>query len=460
MRALIGLCEGLPTALHVAGRWIRTRRLRPLPRLIDELRGEWGEKGVPGVERVWDTAYDALSDVAARLYRLLPHHPAATFTPDSATALLGLGPDACEEALEELDRAGVLDLRAADGRMRLPGPLCAHALRRSRRDAAMGEAGEARVRVLRWYVRQAQRTDLLAAGPRLVVTDRVAPLPGAPDTPLPDTATQAAQWLFAERHTLFACVRLAHALGMDAETVALSEPLWTYALDHPGQAEVVDALKLARDAAVRDGGSAAWLVRTRCQLVRQLWEMGDHAAAAGELDAAASAAHLLGDTEPERKLAASVVEFRGMLKSAQGNWAEAAQDFEACRDAHRAIPNAYGVMLQTYRMGEARARLGDTETAHRLLAEAHVAAQEQHRERMARRTGFALADVLARLGRRSEARRLYEESLESAQDRRSGFDEARVRDALADLAATDGRPADAEEHRRAAHDIRRRNGLS
>ncbi|MGD6747927.1 hypothetical protein ACOKM3_39500 [Streptomyces sp. BH106] len=459
VRALIGLCDGLPTALHVAGRWIRAHRLRPLPRLIDQLRGEWGEKGVPGIERVWDAAYATLSDAAARLYRLLPHHPGATFTPLSATALLGLGPDACEEALEELDRAGVLDLRAGGGRMRLPGPLHAHALRRSRRDAATGEAGEARIRLLRWYVRQAQRADLLAAGPRLVVTDRMAPVPGAPDVPLPDTATQGIKWLFAERHTLFACVRLAHALGADAEAVALSEPLWTYALDHPGRPEVIDALKLSRDAAVRHGGSAAWLVRTRCQLARQLWESGQYGAAADELDAAASAARLLGETATDRKLAASVVEFQGMLTSAQGNWAEAARHFEVSRDVHRAIPNPYGVMLQTYRMGEARARLGDTESARRLLAEAHEAAREQRRERMTRRTGFALAGVLSGLGRRVEARRLYEESLESAQVRGSGFDEARVRDALADLATADGRPTDAAERRQAAHEIRRRNGL-
>ncbi|WP_306318994.1 MULTISPECIES: hypothetical protein [unclassified Streptomyces] len=465
VRALVGLCEGLPTALHVAGRWIRAHRLRPLPRLMDELRGEWSEKGVPGVERIWDTAYHALSEPAARLYRLLPHHPTAAFTPDSATALLGLGSDACQGALEELDRAGVLDLRATPGdgaaaRMRLPGPLRAHALRRSRRDAAADEAREAQARVVRWYVRQAQRADLTAAGTRLVVTDRAAPLPDAPDTPLPEAPARAAQWLLAERHTLFACVRLAHTLGLDAEAVALSEPLWTYALDHPGQAEAVDAFRLARDAAVRHGGSAAWLVRTRVQLARQLWELGDFTEARNELDAAQSAADLLGATDTDRKLTASVLESHGMLKGAQGHWADAVTDFAASRDVHRVISNPYGVMLQTYRMGEALARLDDTEGAHRLLAEAHASAREQGRARMTLRTGFALAGVLARLDRRDEARVLYEESLDGARGRGSGFDEARVRDAMADLAVADGRHGEAEEHRRAAHEIRHRNGLA
>ncbi|MEV8017535.1 hypothetical protein AB0O76_14565 [Streptomyces sp. NPDC086554] len=476
VRALVSLCDGLPAALHVAGRWIRSHRLRSLSRLIPELQGEWNEKGVPGVERVWDAAYNALSDVAARLYRLLPHHPVASFTPNSATALLGLGPDACREALEELDRAGVLDLRATpgreEGRMRLPGPLHAHALRRSHRDAGTDEVREAQIRVLSWYVRQAQRADRFAAGPRLVVTDRIELATDAPDVALPDpqaapddasrtaAAERATQWLFDERHAVFGCVRLAHALGMDAETVALSEPVWTYALDHPGQAEVVDVFRLAVDAAVRHGGSAAWLVRTRCQLARPLWESGEFAAAGDELDAAASAARLLGGSGQDRKLAASVIEFQGMLKGARGDWAAAVGDFANSRDVHRAIPNPYGVMLQTYRMGEARMRLGETDAAYALLAEAHEAAREQVRERMTRRTGFALAGALRRLGRGPEAQRLYEEALQGARGRGSGFDQARVHDAMADLAAEEGRSGDAEEHREAAHEIRRRNGLA
>ncbi|WP_066933492.1 tetratricopeptide repeat protein [Streptomyces sp. NBRC 110611] len=504
VRALVRLCDGLPAALHVAGRWVRAHRLRPLSRLIPALQGEWEEKGLPGVERIWDTVYGGLPRPAGLLYRLLPHHPGATFTPDSAAALLGLGQEAGEEALEELHKAGLLDLRdvldasgpgpgegpglpgteaglpgaeaslpgAEAGRMRLPGPLRAHALRRSRRDAEDGEVAAAQTRVLRWYVRQAQRADRFSAGRRLIVADVFDPVSGTPDVPLEDPqeaadegvraerAERASRWLHQERHALFACVRLAYGRGLDAEVVALSEPVWTYALDHPHQSDVVQVFRLAVAAAVRHGRNAAWLVRTRCQLARPLWESGELDDAERELAAADAAVRLLGDGARDGKLRASVVESWGMLDGARGEWDAAADAFARSRELHAAIANPYGVMLQTYRMGEARAELGELETAHRLLSEAHTAAMALKRERMTGRTAFALAGVLCRLGRPDEARRLYEQSLQGARNRRSGFDQARIHDAMAQLEEADGRGPEAGEHRAAAHDIRRRNGLA
>ncbi|UQA93983.1 NB-ARC domain-containing protein [Streptomyces halobius] len=474
-RAVVRLCDGLPAALHVAGRWVRTHRLRPLSRILADLQAELDEKGVSGVEHIWDAAYADLSRPAALLYRLLPHHPGETFTLHSATALSGLGPEACQDALEELDRAGLLDLRLLSlteaGQMRLPGPQRGHALRRSRREATEGEVAEAQVRLLRWFVRQAQLADRFAAGRRLTVGDSFGPVSGVPDVPLEDPeaavddearaerAERAARWLDEERHVLFACSRLAHGRGMDTEVVALSEPVWTHALDRPHQSEVVEVFRRAVDSAVRHGGNAGWLVRTRCQLARPLWESGELSEAAVQLDGAMSALALLGDSERDRKLAASAVEHRGMLKGVRGEWSAALADFAGSRDMHREIPNPYGVLLQTYRMGEASAKVGDLETAHRLLSEAHTGFVAEKRERLIGRSAFALAGVLHRLGRADEARDLYQQSLGRAGRRRSGFDLARVHDALADLNTAEGQLAEAEEHRTAARALRRSNGL-
>ncbi|WP_307132833.1 NB-ARC domain-containing protein [Streptomyces aurantiacus] len=474
-RAVVRLCDGLPAALHVAGRWVRTHRLRPLSRILADLRAELDEQGVSGVEHIWDTAYAGLSRPAALLYRLLPHHPGETFTLHSATALSGLAPEDCQDALEELDRAGLLDLRLLSlteaGQMRVPGPQRGHALRRSRREAQDGEVGEAQARLLRWLVRQAQLADRFAAGRRLTVVGLLDPVPGAPDVPLEDPAAavddasraeraeRAARWLDEERHVLFACSRLAHARGMDTEAVALSEPVWTHALDHPHQSEVIEVFRRAVDSAVRHGGNAGWLVRTRCQLARPLWESGELDEAEVQLDSAMSALELLGDSERDRKLAASAVEFRGMLKGARGEWGAALADFAGSRDLHREIPNPYGVLLQTYRMGEASAKTGDLETARHLLSEAHTGFVAKKRERLIGRSALALAGVLHRLGRTDEARELYAQSLGRADRRRSGFDLARVHDALAELDAADGHLAEAEEHRAAAQALRRRNGL-
>jgi tetratricopeptide (TPR) repeat protein len=473
-RAVVRLCDGLPAALHVAGRWVRAHRLRPLSRILAGLQAELDEKGVDGVEHVWDMAYEDLSRPAALLYRLLPHHPGATFTLHSATALSGLGPDACEDALEELHRAGLLDLRLLSlteaGQMRLPGPQRAHALRRSRREAAEGEVADAQVRLLRWFVRQAQLADRFAAGRRLTVVGLFDPVPGAPDVPLEDPeavaddaaraerAERATRWLYEERHVLFGCSRLAHGRALDTEVVALSEPAWTHALDHPHQSEVTELFRRTVDSAVRDG-NARWLVRTRCQLARSLWEAGELAEAEAQLNGAMSALALLEHSERDRKLAASALEHRGMLKGVRGRWSEALADFTASRDMHRAIPNPYGVLLQTYRMGEANAMAGDLEAARDLLREAHAGFVAQNRERLIGRSAFALAGVLHRLGRTVEARELYEQSLARADRRRSGFDRARVHDALADLHTAEGNPAAAETHRTAAQDLRRRDGL-
>lgn len=478
VRALVGLCEGLPAALYVAGRWVRTHRLRPLSRLIPELRAELDRNGVPGAERFWDLAYDGLSDPAALLYRLLPHHPGTTFTPQSATALLGLGQEVCEDALEELHTAGLLDLRAAldsaDGRMRL-GPLRAHALRRSRRDVEEDQQATlegAQLRVLRWFVRQAQRADRYAAGQRLLVSDPFPALPHAPDVPLADPAQadddvarferaeRASAWLFEERHALLACARLAHARGWDAEVVALCEPMWTYALDHPRQPATLQVFQLAVESAVRHGQHASWLVRTRCQLARHLWESGALAQAEEQLEAAEAAARLLGDGTRDHKLAASVIEFQGMLRGAQDKWRDAVDHFVRCREAHRAIPNEYGVLLQTYRLGEAHAELGELAAAHEVLTQAHTTADRLGRARMTARTAYALAGVLCRLGRTDQARPLYDQALRGARERRSGFDLARVHDALAELESVEGRTVEAEHHRAAAHDLRRRDGLA
>ncbi|MFF2409566.1 NB-ARC domain-containing protein [Streptomyces sp. NPDC058092] len=474
-RTVVRLCHGLPAALHVAGRWVRTHRLRPLSRLIAELRATLDEKGVSGVEGIWDTTYRGLSSAAASLYRLLPDHPGSTFTCESATALLGRGPETCQDALEELDRAGLLELsvgqRTEDGRMRLRGPLHAHARRRAREHEAQGESDEAPARLLRWFVRQAQLADRFAAGRRLTVTDLFAPVPGAPDVPLEDPeaaedrevraerAEGAARWLNAERHALFACVRLAHARGMDAEAVALCEPVWTYALDHPHRSDVSEVFRLGVSSALRSG-NVPWLVRMRCQLARPLWESGKLTDAERELDSAMSALGLLGHDDRDSKLRASAIEFRGMLNSARGDWNAAAADFARSRDVHLAIDNSYGVMLQTYRLGQASAELGDLEAATRLLSEAHAAAVAQDRERMSARTGFALGGVLRQLGRTAEARPLYEQSLAAARRRGSDFDQARILDAFAELAQAEGLSAEAGEHRAAAEAIRRRNGLA
>ncbi|MER7707743.1 tetratricopeptide repeat protein [Kitasatospora sp. NPDC097605] len=451
-------CAGLPAALSVAGRWIRRHRRRELRRLLADLTAELDREGLPVVEAVWDAAYASLGPVAARLYRLLPHHPAPVVGDHAAAALLGTDPDRAADALDELDTAGLLE-RRPDG-LGMHALLRGHALRRARAAADGGEdAAAARVRLVRWYRRQAGRADLVAAGPRLTVSAPAAEAPApaeVPDLPFPDTGT-ALRWLEDERLALYGCVRLAAEDGLDEEAVALCEALWTHFLDHRHYADVIDAFGRGVAAAVRSERLAA-TVRMRCQLARPLWEQGRYEEAAEELRLAVNGARLLGDSPGERKLRASAVEFRGKLASVRGDWAAAVPDFEAAREEHRAIGNAYGVMLQTYLLGRAAVALGELPRAVELLSEAHAAADTLGRDRMTARTGFELATALRAAGRPAEAAPLYEAALTAARTRHSPGDELRVLEALAALSEETGDTEAATTYRTAAETLRQSGG--
>ncbi|MFH8607018.1 NB-ARC domain-containing protein [Streptomyces sp. NPDC018029] len=464
---LTRICGGLPAALHVAAEWLRKHRTRRLTRLTAQLAAELDVKGVPTVEAVWDAAYQDLTPDAGTLYRLLVEHPGPWIDPEAVTALLGRGEDAAEDALDELVRASLL-ARERDGRLRLHDLLRAHAARRAERERG-AEAAEGRRRVIRWYLRQAQRADALRAGPRMTFAEPVPPLPDAPDTPdtefgitADDSEKQrkakALHWLEAQRLALHDCVRVAHAHGLDTEAWALCEPLWTHYMDHPRLTQVIDTFTTGRDAALRAGGPLTALIRMRCQLARPLWERGRFDDAATELRLASAAAETLGDSTRERKLRASVIEFRGLLSSARGDWAAAATDFEASGRIHAEIGNAYGAMLQTYLLGKALTELGELDRAASLLTAAHTQAEDLGRARLTARTGFALARVLRRVGRPAEAMALYDESLREARLSKSPREELRALDALADLAAETGDETAATEFRTAARAVRERGG--
>ncbi|MFJ6609768.1 regulator [Streptomyces sp. NPDC091289] len=475
-RELVRLCSGLPAALRAAGAWLRRNPLLPLSRLTAGLSAQFGEKGIAEVEPFWDETYKELRPASALLYRLLAGVPDISLTREAAAALLGLGDEACDDALQELNGAGFLDIRdlvhRENGRVRLPEWLGDHARRRARLDAADGELAEAQLRFVRWVLYQGQLADRFAAGPRLTLAEDVLEREGAPDALLenpaeaPDPAVaearklRAAQWLYEERHTLFACVRLAHARGWDDEAWQLSEPVWTFFLDHPHQTDVTEVFRTANESAVRAGNNIPAIVRTHCQLARSLWQSGRTEEAGDALRHAAAGAHMLGDSTRDAKLRASVVEFRGTLNGVRGDWPSAVQDFEECRGLHRAIPNPYGEMLLTYRLGEARLKLGDPESAVELLSLAHSVAVAQGRARMTGRTGLALGQALRLVGRSAEARGFVEASLEAARARSSDLGAAGALDVLAQVADDEGNMTEAEEHRDAAEALRRRHGLA
>ncbi|MFJ4869745.1 hypothetical protein [Streptomyces sp. NPDC088757] len=251
---LVRGCGGLPAALQVAGQWVRKYRRRSLSRLVSELTGQLYERGIPMVEAVWDAAYESLGPEAARLYRLLSCYPGPVVPASAAAVLLGCEPLLADDALEELETAGLLEDRPEGHRMH--DLLRGHADRRAREADPEGadRAGALRA-LIRWYRRQAARADLLAAGPRMTFAAPPEPaVPAGTDVEFTDGAA-ALRWLESQRHALYACVRLAFEAELYEDAWALCEPLWTHFLDHPHHADVTDAF--------RTGGRPPTARRTR-----------------------------------------------------------------------------------------------------------------------------------------------------------------------------------------------------
>ncbi|WP_322621018.1 tetratricopeptide repeat protein [Streptomyces acidicola] len=450
-RRLIRLCGGLPLLLAAAAQQLRRHPLRRLVRVFDEFGRKLREAGLPETEAVLDTAYDDMSERGRLLYRLLATAPDAPLALAAVVALLGEDRNAADDAVEELLAAGLAEVH--DGHLHLHGLVRAHAARRATdQGLSPASAAAARLRLVRWYLRQAQLADLVIAGTRLTLAERADELPGAPDARFADKG-QALRWLESERAALYACVRLAYEDTADTEAWALCEPLWTHYLDHPHYEDVLDAFGTAIGAAARSGHLAA-LTRMRCQRARPLWEQRRFTEAEQELTAAVSAAEALSDEERDRRLRASALEFRGKLHAVQEQWEDAVPYYEESLSIHRGIGNDYGVLLLTHLSGQAAAGLGRLDRARDLLASAHAMALAGDRERMTARTGFELGRVLERLERPAEASELYEAALAGARRRGSTFDEARILDTLGGLAERAGDEAAARAHRERAARIR------
>ncbi|MGQ4515943.1 NB-ARC domain-containing protein [Streptomyces sp. DW26H14] len=459
------LCGGIPSALHLAGKLLRTHPGHRDERLVRDLTARLKEEG-PMRDSLADEIYARLTPLAQRLYRLLPYHPGYDIGPEAATALLGAGPDDTEDALEDLAEAELVPLspRTRPGgprRWRLPDVRREHALRRGSRQGEEGEAErtEALGRLLLWYRRQAERADRAIDGERLrEAAPLAAPVHGA-DLAFTGEA-DARRWFEAETAALHGMVAAAESLGGTAHEhgAALCEPLWKYYEDNGNngnnggngdhdQAAHVFGMGLAM---AQSAGLVRLAVRLRCQLSQPLWQLGRHAEARRETEQAVrSAVSVARGTT----LHASALEFHGKALEAAGDHTGAVGEYRAARAIHEGLPNPYGVALQVFLAGRALRRAGRADEAAAQLAEALPLARTAGKRRLVARAARELADLRVAAGRVPDAIALYEEAL--------GHEE--VRDALSaqvalheTLAALGREPA--FHHARAA-EVRERAGV-
>jgi tetratricopeptide (TPR) repeat protein len=382
---LVEICERLPLALDVLGRWLAANSLteRQAERKLSGAGALHRRMSLEG-KGVFDLSYQSLPPAAARLYRLLAMHPGADFDGELATAL---DPDG-DQLLATLEEAGLL--RAAHGdRYSFNSLALGHALQQLHRTDSAAEQLEAlRARVW-WYVDRAIAADKVISARRWRLSPRYRDVPA-----FAGDEAEAMDLLEPDRANFVQVVTAAYESEMDDAVLALAEALWGL---HFGRKLYTD-WKAVNEVAVRaarrreDPRAEA---RMRCQLGFRHYELDDFAAAKAEFAAAVA----VEPAEHEQGLAT---------------------DLESLALAH-------------YGLGEPAAALDCVDRAIPL------ASQEQQRALL----GHHRARFLSALGRYDEAFAGLGEALKRMQDNGDRYNEARVLTSIGETFLRSGEPAKA-----------------
>ncbi len=405
---LVEVSGRLPIALTALAARAATRPGFPLAAIVEDadrvLRAGAGAAPVGsaggGVWAVFDGSYHALSDPAARLFRLLGVHPGPDLDGDAAAGLAAAGARETGAWLAELAEANMVTEPE-------PGRYGLHDLWRAyTRDLAgamsASESAAARRRCLDHYLHTAVRAALLV-NPARTPIGLDQPVDGVVVTPLTDRE-HALAWFAAEREVLLAVIgsavgvadahawRLAWAVADFLEMRGYHDD-WRAAqrdavraarrLDEPvtlarmlvilGNAELraqrpehaseplQEALELFRTS-----GEAAWQARTE-HTIGHLWErQGRHAEALGCARRALLLYRAAGDPEGIARAHNAL----GWCQARLGRYHLAVRQCEQALTAYRAIGDRNGLAATLDSLGYAHLGMGSHEPAVRCYHEA------------------------------------------------------------------------------------------
>jgi len=221
LRELSRLCARLPLALRIAAERAASRPLMLLDALIGDLKDEsslWdaltAENGeeADAVRTVFAWSYRALTEDAARLFRLLGMHPGPEFSVAAAAALAGASVGPVRRLLDSLVGSHLIEQTAPD-RYQFHDLLRAYAA-----DQALSQEPEpdrltALRRLLTWYLHTAD-----AAAAHLTPLVQRIQLGRPVENVIPSAMSdygQSLRWYEAERTNLVAATRTAAVLGLD-----------------------------------------------------------------------------------------------------------------------------------------------------------------------------------------------------------------------------------------------------
>ncbi|MGW2228872.1 NB-ARC domain-containing protein [Streptomyces formicae] len=401
---VVGLCSGLPVALHVAA-----ARLVNEPRLtLDALAAELTDDGrrlsalsVGGespVSAVLDSAYRQLSADLAHGYRLLGWIPGPTFDAATAAAATGQDLESAQVLLDVLEDMSLVEL-TEERRYRFHGLVRLHARERAGVEEPFGTGLAVTERVLTHYLILTALADRSERADRLRVADLRTLLAEQPDPFAAPNGPRPLDWLAAERANIMAVLRAADEPALHAPGWQLAECFTVLFLHHRHLGDWRESLELGAGYAAAAVAPAAE-ARLRSLLSRPLMDTGEHERAQRELATARSCAEIADDPV----LYASVLEFSGRYWDRfDPDRAVAAYRRSMELNARGGEPR--GAAIAAFFLGRAQDARGDHDEAVDTLSRARtdLLALPTPDRRMAARAGAALGRALDNLGRTGEA---------------------------------------------------------
>jgi DNA-binding SARP family transcriptional activator/Tfp pilus assembly protein PilF len=208
---LVELCGRMPLALRIATAKLAARPRQQIADLVAELSDDRLDAlQVTGdsrsVRTVFASAYHALSEPAARLFRLLGLHPGTSFGTRLAAAVTGLSHGRARRSVDELSAAHLI-METERGQYRFHDLIRLYASECAKADESTADRNTAIHRIIDWYLAIADAANSTLDPTRTRVTATISNPPA--ELPFPPESDAVLAFLDGERGNVVPVVALA-----------------------------------------------------------------------------------------------------------------------------------------------------------------------------------------------------------------------------------------------------------
>jgi DNA-binding SARP family transcriptional activator len=432
---IIAGCARLPLALTITAARAAASPSFPLAAVAADLREaghvldpfEVGDAATD-VRAVFLSSYRALSDGAARLFRLLGLHPGPDITVGAAARLAGIAPDRVRGLLAELAR-GYLLAEQRPGRYACHDLLRAYAAEQAHQHEDEATRQAAVDRFLDYWLH-------VACTAATLIEPFFAPaVPDpAPAVSGPVTIEEALAWFTAERASLLGAVSLAASSGRAGHAWRLAWALSTFLLRRGLWSDQVTACQAALEATRRAGdtaGEAHGLVLLGLGYARS----GRHREAVPLLN---DGLRLLAGTDGHGRTLVMAYSSLTWIAELEERYGDMLTHAERALELSWASGDRSMEIMSLGDVGYCHAKLGNYSQAIRYCGQALARSKAAGERAWESASWDSLGYVYHKLGDYRRSVTCYERSLGLARETADRFNEAGILDRLGDVHASAG----------------------